>query len=712
MTNDMLFMLSVAALVAAAMAVGGVHPPPIAWEVAPEVLASTAPGDPHTVVRSLRLLPHRVYLVSHPIAIRANDTVFGGLPGGHATLLASPTFGSVGSKEEGGGRGNSMKGAMLSAGPGRHTGPLRNLTIADLEIDGRRSTSGLVGAQSGLRHSDAGLSVVSVPGSAGAVSSGLRLERLHIHDHNFGCLFVEDWSAVALVNSSLAHVGNAEFRGYGGQPLSTHSLGCGGRRYAWYCSYAHTLYFTRTDELLIEGTQFDDAMWGSALTMTGCFNTLVRGCFFSNMRQSVVYHADGGYTRNGDNMSLVDNRAENCSSIGTVGSPNFAVHRFEGKGFLFGLFLHGGVRSTVSNVELSLGGATPSAADTDMGPAFLLADGGGELEATCCRLRYMQDNRNSSLLTLDGPHTGQRELATSDSGAGLSGVMIEQTEVAGRPLNDLLRYSNDSASCSFASGVILANSSLSGRPAATSSWAGAMDCTPPPIRLANVSIHKFTLVERTHSAAATSSRKRRMPEAPPPLADVKQFGWYFVNDTSELPHVSTFSTSIFVGNGGNALTASCTDAYAPCAVPLLAAADIRNLTTLAERNMTAILNGIQTIFQSDVATLLPDWRQRWATYWNLVRPHAKAILAFYPMDEPPHTWPPTGAYKNMTKLIKATAPDIPIAATLSPSIIRGLEYGAYDLPPEVDWVGFDSYNCWQWDTFLGDNASQFGCFDN
>lgn len=80
---------------------------------------------------------------------------------------------------------------------------------------------------------------------------------------------------------------------------------------------------------------------------------------------------------------------------------------------------------------------------------------------------------------------------------------------------------------------------------------------------------------------------------------------------------------------------------------------------------------METIFQADVKSLLPDWQQRWQTYWSIIKPHAGSILAFYPMDEPP-------------------APDIPIAATVSPSIIRGLEFGAYDLPPEVTWVGFDS----------------------
>ena len=68
----------------------------------------------------------------------------------------------------------------------------------------------------------------------------------------------------------------------------------------------------------------------------------------------------------------------------------------------------------------------------------------------------------------------------------------------------------------------------------------------------------------------------------------------------------------------------------------MAAADIQNLTSLAKLNMTAIMT-VETIFQSGVKTLLPDWQQRWQTYWGLVAPHAAQILAFYPMDEPPQT---------------------------------------------------------------------------
>lgn len=80
------------------------------------------------------------------------------------------------------------------------------------------------------------------------------------------------------------------------------------------------------------------------------------------------------------------------------------------------------------------------------------------------------------------------------------------------------------------------------------------------------------------------------------------FGFYFVFDVSELDTLATFSTSIFIGNGGNVLGPTswdggkwvpigpCKSCYLPCAVPLLAAADAKNLSSLAARNMTGIVS--------------------------------------------------------------------------------------------------------------------------
>ena len=71
-----------------------------------------------------------------------------------------------------------------------------------------------------------------------------------------------------------------------------------------------------------------------------------------------------------------------------------------------------------------------------------------------------------------------------------------------------------------------------------------------------------------------------------------------------------------------------------------------------------------------------------------------SILAFYPIDEPLPSLIASGAYGTLVKAIKASAPHIPIAAVVTPSDVRGIEFGAYALPPEVDWVGGDQYGCW------------------
>ena len=54
-------------------------------------------------------------------------------------------------------------------------------------------------------------------------------------------------------------------------------------------------------------------------------------------------------------------------------------------------------------------------------------------------------------------------------------------------------------------------------------------------------------------------------------------------------------------------------------------------------------------------------------------------------------------YDTCVKLIRSTAPTdptgrkIPIAAVVTPSSVLGIEAGTFDLPKEVDWLGFDNY---------------------
>ena len=77
-----------------------------------------------------------------------------------------------------------------------------------------------------------------------------------------------------------------------------------------------------------------------------------------------------------------------------------------------------------------------------------------------------------------------------------------------------------------------------------------------------------------------------------------------------------------------------------------------------------------------------------------IRSINSSILAFYPIDEPLPSLIASGAYGTLVKAIKTSAPHIPIAAVVTPRDVRGIEFGAYALPPEVDWIGGDQYGCW------------------
>lgn len=66
--------------------------------------------------------------------------------------------------------------------------------------------------------------------------------------------------------------------------------------------------------------------------------------------------------------------------------------------------------------------------------------------------------------------------------------------------------------------------------------------------------------------------------------------------------------------------------------------------------MTGVLAGADDFFRWNATntqpmscTIAADGPSRWRRYWSIVRPHAGSILALYPLDEPPHCWPPTGA---------------------------------------------------------------------
>jgi hypothetical protein len=97
---------------------------------------------------------------------------------------------------------------------------------------------------------------------------------------------------------------------------------------------------------------------------------------------------------------------------------------------------------------------------------------------------------------------------------------------------------------------------------------------------------------------------------------------------------------------------------------------------------------------SNHTALVQGWQQNWDTYWASIAPYTTSILAFYPIDEPSPGLISTGAYGTIVRAIKHSAPHIPIAAVVTPSAVRGIEFGAFSLPPEVDWIGGDDYGCW------------------
>ena len=153
----------------------------------------------------------------------------------------------------------------------------------------------------------------------------------------------------------------------------------------------------------------------------------------------------------------------------------------------------------------------------------------------------------------------------------------------------------------------------------------------------------------------------------------------------ELAAFANHTTTAIVMNGGPNASA-------------MAHNDILAIEQLRARNMTAILGTPGNVLTLAQRSLQPDYEQRWAEYWRLVKPHSSAVLAFYPFDEP--TVAELEDYDTCVKLIRSTAPTdptgrkIPIAAVVTPSSVLGIEAGTFDLPKEVDWVGFDNYECW------------------
>eukprot|EP01052_Picozoa_sp_SAG31_P017156 SAG31_NODE_1161_length_9593_cov_3.825629_7_plen_609_part_00 len=149
----------------------------------------------------------------------------------------------------------------------------------------------------------------------------------------------------------------------------------------------------------------------------------------------------------------------------------------------------------------------------------------------------------------------------------------------------------------------------------------------------------------------------------------------------ELPTLAGHSTTAIVMNGGANATA-------------MARADIVAIKQLRAMNMTAILGTPGNVLTVGQQHMQPQFEARWAEYWSLVQPYAGSIRAFYPYDEPTQAEIGSGNYTACCKLLKTSAPSVPILAIMTPSEVLGLEAGVFELPAEVDIIGFDNYCCW------------------
>ena len=125
----------------------------------------------------------------------------------------------------------------------------------------------------------------------------------------------------------------------------------------------------------------------------------------------------------------------------------------------------------------------------------------------------------------------------------------------------------------------------------------------------------------------------------------------------------------------------------------LGIADSVDMATAARSNLSVILELTRVCWTPVGAhwALRPDWEARWETYWGIVSKSAGigSLIALYPVDEP------NGSEKLgvVTPRLRATV-DVPIIAVLAQGWVLAMEAGTYELPHEIDWLGFDAYNCW------------------
>lgn len=114
-------------------------------------------------------------------------------------------------------------------------------------------------------------------------------------------------------------------------------------------------------------------------------------------------------------------------------------------------------------------------------------------------------------------------------------------------------------------------------------------------------------------------------------------------------------------------------------------------------------------------SLRSDWKTRWEKVWQLYKPYANDIAAWYIIDEPDINANRVDyelAAEEIKKTLEADGINIPILMVMTyytPRLVvnpgRISEFprvdsswvsgGKFVIPKNVDWIGFDQYDCWE-----------------
>lgn len=171
-------------------------------------------------------------------------------------------------------------------------------------------------------------------------------------------------------------------------------------------------------------------------------------------------------------------------------------------------------------------------------------------------------------------------------------------------------------------------------------------------------------------------------------SNIKYFGYYY--GTDGIYQTSSYINVGFVAN----------ERYARN-IEELARRDIYTLLILDSVGSKGILDGSGVFF--DQGLLRPDWEARWNTYWRMLYPYLSMILAFYPTDEPDLNV----SMRDYTIVVNAIKDclntvhyPIEILMVVSSPTVVAIRDGAFLIPQNVSWIGFDEYGCWN-DCSLG-----------